>query len=97
MSHDSFDPVGEVGWGEPMRRMRITGQLPVGRNVRCTANLLVKKGWMSWQSVSRRGAHSVEGIAVQSHELLHGHRRLAGEFGEITSLSRYQTCLPNFA
>src|SRR5215469_891299 len=39
------------------------------------------------------GAHSVEGVAVQSHELLHGHRPLAGDFGDDLVFAREDAVL----
>jgi hypothetical protein len=38
-------------------------------------------------------AHSVEGVAVQSNELLHSHRRLAGDFGDYLVFAREDAVL----
>src|SRR5215831_3031266 len=54
--------------------------------------LLVHKAECNGRA-SAGGAHTVEGVAVQSHELLHGHWPLAGDFGDDLVFAREDAVL----
>ena len=72
--------------------MRITGRLPLGRNVWCAADLLVQKAAFNGRA-SGCSVYCREGGPVQSHELLYGHRPLTGNCGDDLVFAREDAVL----